>query len=151
MQVSVSSLVQRHSNMLIRPYQISDEASVIALWEECRLTRLWNSPKQDIARKLMTQPELFLVGVEGTNVVATAMVGFDGNRGWVHYLGVLPSRRTLSYGKAMMQEAETLLFERGCPKLNIQVRSSNIAVISFYEKLGYQIDEVVSMGKRLID
>jgi ribosomal protein S18 acetylase RimI-like enzyme len=136
--------------MLIRPYQISDESSVIALWQECRLTRPWNSPKQDIARKLTTQPELFLVGIDETGVVATAMIGYDGNRGWVHYLGVLPSRRTLSYGKAVMQEAERILVERGCPKLNIQVRSSNTAVISFYEKLGYQIDEVVSLGKRLI-
>lgn len=127
-----------------------DEASVIALWQECELTRPWNNPKEDINRKLTTQPELFLVGVEGDKLVATAMIGFDGNRGWVHYLGVLPSHRSLSYGKAIMNEAERLLIARGCPKINLQVRSTNAAVIAFYKKLGYQIDEVVSMGKRLI-
>ncbi len=127
-----------------------DESSVIALWQACELTRPWNNPKEDINRKLTTQPELFLVGVEGDNLVATAMIGFDGNRGWVHYLGVLPSHRSLSYGKAMMDEAERLLTALGCPKINLQVRSTNAAVIAFYKKLGYQIDEVVSMGKRLI-
>lgn len=127
-----------------------DESSVIALWQACELTRPWNNPKEDINRKLTTQPELFLVGVEGDNLVATAMIGFDGNRGWVHYLGVLPSHRSLSYGKAMMDEAEWLLTALGCPKINLQVRSTNAAVIAFYKKLGYQIDEVVSMGKRLI-
>lgn len=136
--------------MQIRSYQQTDEASVIALWQECELTRPWNNPKEDIKRKLTTQPDLFLVGVEGDALVATAMVGFDGNRGWVHYLGVLPSHQRLAYGKAMMDEAEKLLAARGCPKINLQVRSTNAAVIDFYQKLGYQIDDVISMGKRLI-
>jgi ribosomal protein S18 acetylase RimI-like enzyme len=136
--------------MQIRPYQQVDEASVIALWQECGLTRPWNNPKYDILRKLTTQPELFLVGVREAVVVATAMIGFDGHRGWVNYLGVLPSHRRLSYGKAMMDEAARLLTERGCPKLNLQIRSSNVDAISFYKELGYQVDEVVSMGKRLI-
>ncbi len=136
--------------MHIRPYQEMDEASVIALWQECELTRPWNNPKEDINRKLTTQPELFLVGVEGSALIATAMIGFDGHRGWVHYLGILPSRQGLAYGKAMMDEGERLLITRGCPKITLQVRSTNATVIAFYKKLGYQIDEVVSMGKRLI-
>jgi ribosomal protein S18 acetylase RimI-like enzyme len=136
--------------MQIRPYEKLDEASVIALWQECELTRPWNNPKEDINRKLTTQPDLFLIGLEGSTIVATAMVGFDGHRGWVHYLGVLPSHQRLAYGKAMMNEAEKLLIARGCPKINLQVRSTNATVIAFYRKLGYQMDEVVSMGKRLI-
>jgi ribosomal protein S18 acetylase RimI-like enzyme len=136
--------------MQIRPYQEVDETSVIALWQECGLTRPWNKPKQDISRKLTTQPELFLVGIQEAVVVATAMIGFDGHRGWVNYLGVSPSRRKLSYGKAMMDEAARLLTERDCPKLNLQIRSSNADAISFYKQLGYQVDDVISMGKRLI-
>ena len=49
-----------------------------------------------------------------------------------------------------MQEAERLLLERGCPKLNLQVRSSNTDAVEFYRKLGYTQDEVVSFGRRLI-
>jgi ribosomal protein S18 acetylase RimI-like enzyme len=136
--------------MQIRPYQDADEASVIKLWHACGLTRPWNNPKHDISRKLTTQPELFLVGVQDAVVVATAMIGFDGHRGWVNYLGVSPSHRKLSYGKAMMDEAARRLTERGCPKLNLQIRSSNADAIAFYKQLGYQVEEVVSMGKRLI-
>jgi ethanolamine utilization cobalamin adenosyltransferase len=80
--------------MHVRPYQKIDEASVIAVWQECELTRPWNNAKEDINRKLTTQPELFLVGVDGERLVATAMIGFDGHRGWVYYLGVLPSHRS---------------------------------------------------------
>ncbi len=50
----------------------------------------------------------------------------------------------------MMKEAESLLKSAGCPKINLQIRSSNLEVIAFYEKIGYSADDVVGMGKRLI-
>jgi len=138
------------AHMKIRTFQPGDEAAVIALWQECGLTRPWNDPRADIARKLTEQPELFVVGTVGTTLVATAMIGFDGHRGWVYYLAVSPEHRRRSYGRALMQEAERLLIERGCPKLNLMVRSSNTAVIEFYRKLEYVPNDVVSLGKRLI-
>ena len=136
--------------MKIRAFQPVDEAAVVALWQECGLTRPWNDPRADIARKLTEQPELFLVGTAGAELVATAMVGFDGHRGSVYYLAVSPRHRKQSYGRALMQEAERLLLERGCPKLNLLVRSSNAEVVEFYRKLGFVQDEVLSLGKRLI-
>jgi ribosomal protein S18 acetylase RimI-like enzyme len=78
------------------------------------------------------------------------MVGFDGHRGWVYYLAVAERHRKRSYGRVLMQEAERLLIERGCPKMNLLVRSSNAGVIEFYRRLGYSLDETVSLGKRLI-
>ena len=136
--------------MKIRAFQASDEAAVVALWQKCGLTRPWNDPHADIARKLTEQPELFLVGTVADEPVATVMVGFDGHRGWVYYLAVSPRYRRQSYGRSLMREAERLLIERGCPKLNLLVRSSNAEVIEFYGKLGYVQDDVVSLGRRLI-
>ncbi|MGO3890217.1 MAG: GNAT family acetyltransferase [Paenalcaligenes sp.] len=136
--------------MDIRAYQPADESAVIALWEACGLTRPWNDPRKDIARKLTEQPELFLVGVEGEQLIATAMVGFDGHRGWVCYVAVDPAFQRLSYGKQLMHEAEQLLIARGCPKINLLVRSSNVKVLKFYAELGYTQDDVVSLGRRLI-
>jgi ribosomal protein S18 acetylase RimI-like enzyme len=134
----------------IRAFQPADETAVVALWQECGLTRPWNDPHADIGRKLTEQPELFLVGTLADEVIATAMVGFDGHRGWVYYLAVASRHRKQSHGRALMQEAERLLMERGCPKLNLLVRSSNAEVIEFYRRLGYVQDETVSLGKRLI-
>jgi ribosomal protein S18 acetylase RimI-like enzyme len=136
--------------MKIRAYESNDEPAVIALWQECGLTRPWNDPHRDIARKLTEQPELFLVGTENNAVVSTVMVGFDGHRGWAYYLAVTPEYRGQSFARSLMQEAERLLLERGCPKLNLQVRSSNTDAVEFYRKLGYVQDEVVSLGRRLI-
>src|SRR3989442_377392 len=136
--------------MKIRKYEPQDEQAVVALWQECGLTRPWNDPRRDIARKLTVQPELFLVGTFEGAVISTAMVGFDGHRGWVYYLAVAPKYRGKSFGRMLMQEAERLLIERGCPKLNLQVRSSNPEAVEFYRSLGYTQDEVVSLGRRLI-
>lgn len=136
--------------VVIRTFRRADEAAVVTLWRDCGLTRPWNDPHADIARKLGEQPELFLVGTINDELVATAMAGFDGHRGWVNYLGVAPRHRRLAIGQALMAEAERLLAARGCPKLNLQVRSGNADVLAFYAALGYVQDDVVSLGKRLI-
>ncbi len=134
----------------IRAYRADDETAVIALWQGCGLTRPWNDPRRDIARKLTVQPELFFVVDDGPLLVATAMVGYDGHRGWVNYLAVAESHRRLGLGRRLMAEAERALIERGCPKINLQIRTSNAAVVAFYARFGYAQDDVVSLGRRLI-
>ena len=136
--------------MQIRPFQRGDEAAVIALWEECQLTRLWNDPRKDIARKLAVQPELFLVGTVDGEIVGSVMAGYEGHRGWVNYLAVAPRARGRGHARALMQRVEQLLLERGCPKLSLLVRNSNPEAIAFYRRLGYAQDDSVSLGKRLI-
>lgn len=136
--------------MQIRPFTEADTDAVIALWQACGLTRPWNDPLRDIQRKLTVQRELFLVGEADGRLVASAMAGYDGHRGWVNYLAVVPDAQGLGYGRALMAHIEATLLARGCPKLNLQVRSSNSAVLAFYRQLGYAQDEAVSLGKRLI-
>ena len=136
--------------MEIRSYQPTDEDDVVALWQACGLTRPWNDPRKDIARKLTVQPELFLVGTQEGRLVATAMAGYDGHRGWVNYLAVSPVARRQTLGRTLMAHAEQLLLARGCPKLNLQIRTSNTQVIEFYRSIGYVQDDAICMGKRLI-
>ncbi|MBG6238849.1 ribosomal protein S18 acetylase RimI-like enzyme [Mycetocola sp. CAN_C7] len=141
--------------MRIRPFSKNDRTddteSVVALWRECGLTRPWNDPYADIVRKLSSQPELFLVGETEAGVQASVMVGFDGHRGWMYYLAVASDRRGTGLGRALVAEAERLLTERGCPKIMLMVRSTNEHVVAFYRTLGYATDEVVVLGKRLIE
>jgi ribosomal protein S18 acetylase RimI-like enzyme len=135
----------------IRPFRSEDTETVVALWRQAGLVVPWNDPYRDIERKLSVQPELFLV-VEGDagELIGTAMAGYDGHRGWVNYLAVDEAHRGSGLGAELMAEAERLLVGRGCPKLNLQVRSSNTDVIEWYRSLGYEPDNAVSLGKRLI-
>jgi ribosomal protein S18 acetylase RimI-like enzyme len=133
----------------IRSYEPSDEIHVVRLWDECGLVVPWNSPNRDIHRKLDVQPEMFLVGRLAGKIIATVMAGYDGHRGWINYLCVHPDHRRTGIGRRMMDEAEILLREAGCPKINLQVRSTNTNVIEFYRKIGFKADDVTSFGKRL--
>lgn len=135
--------------MEIRAYLPEDEAAVISIWNRCGLLRSWNDPKKDIQRKLSVRPDLFLVGTIDGKVVATVMVGYEGHRGWINYLGVCPDHQRQGLGREMMQAAEQRLRDCGAPKINLQVRTGNQQVIDFYKSIGFQLDDVVSMGKRL--
>jgi ribosomal protein S18 acetylase RimI-like enzyme len=136
--------------MQIRVFQPDDQLAVIALWQRCDLLRPWNDPVKDMARKMADSPEWFLLGELQGQVVAGVMAGYDGHRGWLNYLAVDPEYQRQGLARQLVQHAEALLLQAGCPKINLQVRSSNQGVITFYQQLGYGVDEVVSLGKRLI-
>ena len=137
--------------MKVRPYRECDQDAVVALWRQCGLVRPWNDPAKDIRRKLGIQRDLFLVGSLDGRLVATIMVGYEGHRGWVNYLSVAADCRRRGFGRLLMDEAESRLRSLGCPKINLQIRRSNAGVVAFYRSMGYAEDDVVSMGKRLIE
>ena len=139
-----------YMEMIVRPYQSEDEDAFVALWEACGLTRAWNNPRLDIARKLDFQRGWFLVGEIDHTIIAAAMFGYDGHRGWVNYLAVSPNHQMRGYARTLMAYGEKMLASVGCPKINLQIRNSNTGVQAFYKAIGYAEDEVVSYGKRLI-
>jgi ribosomal protein S18 acetylase RimI-like enzyme len=134
---------------VIRTYEASDEQAVIDLWHRCKLVVPWNDPREDIQTKVAFQPELLFVGTVNGRVVTTVMAGYEGHRGWINYLAVDPDYQRQGIGSAMMLRAEHVLSSLGCPKINLQVRASNQAVIDFYEHLGFSKEERISLGKRL--
>lgn len=138
----------------IREFAETDRSQVIALWGECGLTRPWNDPGKDIDRKRNASPEQFLVVEQSDSakkIIATVMFGYDGHRGSVFYLGVHPDWQGRGIGRKLMAEVENRLLQFGCPKINIMVRSTNIDVMDFYKRLGFEANEVEVLGKRLID
>ena len=139
------------SNFAIRQFVPNDTNRVIFIWEQCDLVRNWNNPNFDIQRKINFQKELFFVGLLNDEIIATAMFGYDGHRGWLNYFAVLPNFQKRGFGKQLMTFGEMALIEKGCPKLNLQMRNDNTKAINFYQKVGYKEDAVVSFGKRLIE
>ncbi len=134
----------------IRPYQPVDREAIKTLWQACDLTRPWNNPDQDIDRKVAHSPDGFLIAEINRGVVGCLMAGYDGHRGWINYMAVSPSHQRLGIGGALMTAATQWLTTQGCPKINMQVRASNAAVILFYQSLGYDEDACLSLGQRLV-
>jgi ribosomal protein S18 acetylase RimI-like enzyme len=136
--------------MNIKPYHTDNQQAVINLWQTCNLVVAWNDPVKDIQRKMLVDPDLFLIGQLSEDIVATVMGGYEGHRGWINYLAVSPEHQRKGYARAMMQQVEVLILQKGSPKINLQVRSNNIDVIQFYQAIGYDIENAVGLGKRLI-
>ena len=126
-----------------------DGESVVELWTACALIKPWNDPWLDIERKMEDSQWGFLVAEDSTAIIGTVMAGYDGHRGWINYLACLPSRRRQGIGSALMSHAAELLGRKGCQKINLQVREGNEAALAFYASLGYQQDQVTSLGLRL--
>ena len=108
-----------------------------------------NDPVEDIRRKLVFQPELFFVALFDGKVIGSIMVGYEGHRGWLNYMAVLPEHQRHGYGRKLVEKAVDELKRLGCLKVNLQIRRSNVSVIEFYKHLGFKDDDVVSLGKRL--
>jgi ribosomal protein S18 acetylase RimI-like enzyme len=124
-----------------------DEA--VALWQDAGLTRPWNDPRDDLHRALAGPASTILALVEEGTLLATAMVGHDGHRGWVYYLAVAPAVQGRGHGRTMMDAVEAWLVERGVPKLNLMLRGENTVARGFYTALGYTNDDVVVFSRRL--
>ncbi|WBM71733.1 GNAT family acetyltransferase [Buttiauxella sp. WJP83] len=137
--------------MEIRVFRQDDFEEVITLWERCDLLRPWNDPEMDIERKLNHDADLFLVAEVGGEVVGSLMGGYDGHRGSAYYLGVHPEYRGRGIANALLSRLEKKLIARGCPKIQIMVREENDLVIGMYERLEYEQQDVVLLGKRLIE
>jgi hypothetical protein len=134
----------------IRPFADADRWALEQLWarvfpnESAR-----NAPAVMIDTKLKVQAELLLVGTVDGAVVAGVMAGFDGVRGWIYHLAVAPEWRRRGFATQLVRAAELGLRALGCPKVNLQVRATNSAVVAFYQSLGYQLEERLSMGRDL--
>ena len=127
----------------------ADVAAVIALWQACGLTRPWNDPAADIALARRGPHSTVLIGRDDNAIVATAMVGHDGHRGWVYYVATDPDRRAKGYGRAIMNAAEDWLRAAGVPKLQLLVRPENAGVAAFYQSIGFGEQQILFFSKWL--
>ena len=138
-------------NVTIRAYEDHYFADVDRLWRVVfPEDPPWNRAQIAIPAKLAVQPGLFLLATENTDLVGTVMGGYDGHRGWVYALAVEPDHRQQGIATRLMNELEARLLALGCHKLNLQVRAQNTEVLELYRRLGYEVEDRVSLGKRLV-
>ena len=132
--------------MEIRKFQDSDSAALTELWQAIFPDDPpHNEPSQVIRAKLKVDDLIFIAEDEGI-VVGACMAGYDGHRGWLYAVAVPPDQRRLGTGKALVLFAMQALKELGCIKVNLQIRSTNTQVASFYHSLGFVTEDRLSMG-----
>lgn len=134
----------------VRQYQDKDEQALVRLWRQVLpCTAPHHDPSTSLKQKLAHDREGILVATMDDQIVGAVMGGFDGHRGWIYSLAVDVAHRRQGVGTALVQQMESLLRQRGCLKVNLQVHASTAEVIGFYEELGFEVQQIISMGKRL--
>ncbi len=115
--------------------------AAVAIWDACGLTRPWNDPVADFRRALDHDSSTIIVADHDARIVGTVMAGFDGHRGWIYYLGVLPDRRGSGIARQLLDAGCDWLRHRGCPKVELMLREGNPAE-GLYEHLGWERQDV---------
>jgi ribosomal protein S18 acetylase RimI-like enzyme len=133
----------------VREITDADVEQVVALWEACALTRPWNDPRRDIADARRNPTSTILVAHDGEAVVGSVMAGYEGHRGYLYYVAVAPDRQGTGLGRQVVVAAEDWLEQTGAQKVRLMVRTTNTAVLGFYENLGYADVECTVLGRDL--
>jgi ribosomal protein S18 acetylase RimI-like enzyme len=138
--------------LTIHPYSDSaHRAQVIALWDaQFHYNAPHNNPALSIDKKVAFGDGLFFVALSGSVVVGTIMAGYDGHRGWIYSVAVSPAHQRQGVGSQLVRFAERALADKGCVKINLQIMDGNEGVTAFYARLGFSVEQRISMGKRLV-
>ena len=146
--VMEKALLSRHPIGLYRDRQ--HRAQVVALWQQAfGYDTAHNVPSLAIDKKLAVNDGLFFVATDKKAVIGTVLAGYDGHRGWLYSVAVHADYRRHGLGSSLVRHAEQALIGLGCMKINLQINSSNEAVVGFYEALGYGVEPRISMGKKI--
>lgn len=140
--------------MKIREFDYPDDLlKTQALWRsiEKGVSLGSSDTPEEIKKKLLRDPDLFLVAEEDGEIVGTVIGGFDGRRGLIYHLAVSASFRRRGIGSKLMKEVETRLKAKGCIRSYLLVTTDNHEAMKYYKDLGWtQMDYVVNFGKNLI-
>jgi ribosomal protein S18 acetylase RimI-like enzyme len=139
-------------NLVLREFRFpSDYPQVIDLWQNAgpgiHVRR--SDEKQELAKKLQRDPDLFLVAEANDKIIGAVLGGFDGRRGMVYHLAVEAGLRNKGLGALLMNELERRMKEKGCLRSYLLVTRDNLEAIRFYEKNGWERMDLLIFGKDL--
>jgi ribosomal protein S18 acetylase RimI-like enzyme len=139
-------------NLVLREFRFpSDYPQVIDLWQNAgpgiHVRR--SDEKQELAKKLQRDPDLFLVAEANDKIIGAVLGGFDGRRGMVYHLAVEAGLRNKGLGALLMNELERRMKEKGCLRSYLLLTRNNLEAIRFYEKNGWERMDLLIFGKDL--
>ncbi len=137
-------------NISIRFCTLNDKPAVITLWTTVfQPDKPHNDPVVSFIKKINQADDLFFVAEYKKILVGTIMAGYDGHRGWIYSLAVDPHYRRKGIGTQLMIKAITTLQNKGCVKVNLQITGDNQDLVTFYNSIGFSVEDRISMGKNL--
>src|SRR5256886_2579340 len=136
--------------MEIRDLQRNDGDALRALWRACGIRDRPGDDDASLDAMASRNPGLCIVGSEGDRIVASALAGFDGRRGWLYHVATHPDVRRRGIATRVVRTIEDRLRAMGCRKLNLIVWEGEDGAMAFWTGIGYYREKTVEFAKELI-
>lgn len=136
--------------MEVREFDLADYDQVYRLWE-ATVGVGRSDTREEVAKKLTRDPDLFLVATEGPTVLGVVIGAWDGRRGWLYHLAVDPGHQGQGVGTALLAEVERRLRAKGALKMCLLMWKNNEKARRLYQRRGYEeLSDVAYLSKELI-
>ena len=121
---------------------------MLALWAQAAAEPSISDDVESIERLLDHDPGALLLAVEGGRIVGTVIASWDGWRGGIYRLAVVPDRRRGGIATLLVGAAEERLRSLGAPKIAAIVLQGHDRAVSFWQAIGYEHDDRVARWTR---
>ena len=135
--------------LLISEITEAERPALAAMWERYDSFRGMRGTLDYIEMTWENPTSTILLGKRDSELISSAIVGYDGHLGWIYGICVDQAVRRQGYGRETIEAAESWLRTRGATAVTLQVRFTNLSVLGFYDKLGYGFQNMVLLGKNL--
>lgn len=124
--------------MQIRRARSSELNSVAELWRDCGLIPAASGFRNEMERKRLRDPDLFLVATEGAEILGAIMGGFDGRMAWVTRLAVSPAHRRKGIATQLVSALRVQLRRHGAPADSLLVFDDSLEGRRFWAGAGFE-------------
>lgn len=119
---------------------IEDIPKAISLWQACDGVGLSDADEPAaLAAFLSRNPDISCVVESNSEVVAAALGGHDGRRGFLYHLAVRTEFRRQGLGRALVRTALTAMRSAGVLKCHVMVFRTNRAGREFWSSVGFHL------------
>jgi ribosomal protein S18 acetylase RimI-like enzyme len=137
--------------IVIRTASRADVPAVLDVWSRARTPYATTADTADLVERLLDRsPDALLVAEHGGSVVGTVIAAWDGWRGNMYRLAVLPSHRRRGIATLLVREGERRLSAQGAERISALVATRDAAACALWRALGFEFDDVAGRFVRAL-
>ena len=127
--------------MFVRSATLEDAQAILELWRLAEAFPTRTDNEESVCSLIAHDPRALLIAEEEGELVGSLIAAYDGWRGALFRLAVLPAHRRLGVGRALLAAGERSLLERGAARINTYAIKTEDAAIGFWSAVGYDADD----------
>lgn len=125
----------------LRSAEVGEEQRLLDLWRAAGAEPAHGEDLASLARLLAHEStDVVLAEIEGV-VVGSLIAAWDGWRGEMYRLAVLPDRRRQGIARRLVDEGERRLRDRGCTRVTALVMHEHEWAMGLWDAVGYAVDD----------